>query len=332
MTNRIPGAESWRAPAGLALLLVGVFVALVVASPVLGRYWPLLLLSTIAALPFLQRERQDPRLLPLRSPAVDDGDRADLAGRDLLVGPALRASAVSLPKVAAVKGENEDAYRIDTERGHLAVADGASSSFRAAEWARMLCATFVEEEPLRRARSDSWIAQATAAFRDGTQQPSEWWSTEAAHRGAHAAFVGLGVIQGERDLVWRATAIGDCVLVHLRTAADGREPVVTAFPIAHSAAFPVNPMLLSSVADGPPPVGYIEGTAALGDVWLLMSDELARWALRGHEAGDPLWSLLSRGGEPEIAAAARTARAAGVMADDDLTVVRCELVEVDMRC
>ena len=90
-------------------------------------------------------------------------------------------------------------------------------------------------------------------------------------------------------------------------------------------------MLLSSVADGPPPVGYLEGTAAPGDVWLLMSDELARWALRGHEAGDPQWSLLATGGEPEIVAAVRAARAAGEMADDDLTVVRCELVQVDMR-
>ncbi|MGE3286155.1 MAG: hypothetical protein AB7J32_08640 [Pseudonocardia sp.] len=331
MTNHISRARSWWAPAGLAVLLVGVFVALVVASPVLGRYWPLLLLSTIAALPFLQRDRQAPRPLPLRSPAVDDGDRSDVAGREPVAGPALRASAVSLPKAAAVKGENDDAYRIDAERGHLAVADGASSSFRAADWARLLCATFVEDGPLRRAPSDSWITKATTAFRDGTQQPSEWWSTEAAHRGAHAAFVGLGVIQRERDLIWRATAIGDCVLVHLRTAADGREPVVTAFPIAHSAAFPVNPMLLSSVADGPPPVGYLEGTAALGDVWLLMSDELARWALRGHEAGDPPWSLLAAGGEPEIVAAVRSARAAGEMADDDLTVVRCELVQVDMR-
>jgi hypothetical protein len=307
------------------VVLIAIFVIAIAAQPRVRPYWPLLVLAAAAAaLPFLlvdNRLRSQP--LPLHVAHVGDGAR--------LAVPSLRASAISLPKAAARGDENDDAVGLDVDEGYVAIADGASSSFRAAEWARLLCATFVEQRALDELPSSSWLAKANAAFRESGrtdgEQGMDWWSSEAAERGAHAAFVGLAVLREDERLRWRAAAVGDSVLVHLRTPAQGQPPIVTAFPLAHSAAFPQNPTLLSSAAVEPPAVAYIEGQAAIGDVWLLMTDELARWALRGDERGEPRWVLLTRGTPAELADVVAAARAANAVADDDMTVVRCEVVD-----
>jgi len=320
MTTVTRTARTWPAPTVIGILLVAVFIVLVVSSPVLRHYWPLLVLSaTAAALPFLLL--RETAAAPQRALSIEDVAPSDNAS----VGAAMSASGVSMPKAAAADGENDDAFGIDTEFGCIAVADGASSSYRAGEWAQMLCELFLKHRPLRAMASASWVMRATAEFQARDHQTAEWWSNEAAHRGAHAAFVGLAIVRSTEQLTWRATAVGDCVLVHIRAAAG--TPIVTPFPIAHSASFPSNPPLLSSAVETVPPVAYIEGTAQLGDVWLLMTDEIARWALRRHESGDPAWSVLVSGTDADIAAAVTGARIAGDVADDDMTVVRCQLVE-----
>lgn len=333
--------SAWSVPAALGLVVVAVFLLLVAASDTLRRNWPLLVLpaAAVAATVLL---RGSPTERPPTPPVArgdgdgtaDGGTAGDAAGADgdgevTDAGPvrpaALLASGVTVPKASATGGENEDAYAIDAGSGYLALADGASSSFRAADWARALCDTFLARRPLRGHPSTSWIGDAAAAFGEGAGPGSDWWSADAALRGAHAAFAGLAVTHTGQGLGWRATAVGDCVLVHLRQDAAG-PPIVTAFPIAHSAAFPQNPALLSSATDGHPPVASIDGVAAVGDVWLLMTDELARWALRRHEAGDAVWTELAGGSEADVRDLVTRARADEDVADDDMTVVRCEAV------
>lgn len=314
--------RAWMAPAASGSLVVAVFLALIAVNATLRQFWPLLVLSAAAtAAPFLLRgtavERNRPLpILPQRAPA-NTGQRP----------AALRVSAVTVPKASVADGENEDAFSIDARAGYAAIADGASSSFRAGEWARTLCRTFLVERPLDERVTASWIAVATAEFGAAAADTPNWWSAEASHRGAHAAFAGLAVLRSSVGLVWRATAVGDCVLAHLRPVA-GAPPIVTAFPIAHSAAFPANPALLSSAVDGHPPIASIDGAAAVGDVWLLMTDELARLTLRRHESGEPMWTALL-GDEARVRALIASARAAGEVVDDDMTVVRCEAVLAD---
>lgn len=324
----------WLAPVAVGALLVVVFVVLIAVSATLRQYWPFLVLSAAAAaVPFLvwaafttegpAAERT--RALPVAAAAQPSGPRHHRPA-------ALRGSAVTVPKASAAGGENEDAYGIDAGTGYAAVADGASSSFRAGDWAQALCTTFLARRPLDGSASTSWIADATAAFGSssdpGAATQQDWWSSDAAQRGAHAAFTGLAVLQTEQGLVWRATSVGDCVLVHLRPE-HGGPPIVTAFPIAHSAAFPQNPALLSSAVASPPPVASIDGVAAIGDVWLLMTDELARWTLRRHESGDPAWAVLAGGSAADVRALIESARSEDGVADDDMTVVRCEAVPAE---
>lgn len=318
--------KRWVVPAAAAATVVCVFVITVVASSRVRPYWPILVLAAVAAaLPFLIRDspmgRQRP--LPLHRAYATDGATSAV--------PSLRASAISLPKSTAAVGENDDAFGVDLDSGYVAVADGASSSFRAAEWARQLCAAFIHQRSLAAMPSTSWITKATASFRESAQQiageDADWWSSEAAGRGAHAAFVGMAILREEERLSWRATAVGDSVLVHLRAPAAGQTPIVTSFPLTHSAAFPQNPTLLSSVAERQPPVTYIDGASQIGDVFLLMTDELARWALRRHEEGEPAWTLLAHGTEAKLADVVAAARATHTVADDDMTIVRCEVVD-----
>ncbi|MFC4949065.1 hypothetical protein [Pseudonocardia sp. GCM10023141] len=313
--------KSWTLPAAIGILLVGLFAILLTISSTLQHYWPLLIIAaTAAAAPFLIREPVTPRRRPL--PIFTPRTAAD----ETLGSPTLSASSVTVPKASSTGGENEDAHAIDLDSGYLAVADGASSSFRAAEWSQFLCEAFTQEQPLGTMPSQTWITNATVKFRESAPDDSDWWSNEAAERGAHAAFAGLAILRHEQRLSWRATAIGDCVLVHLRPVLTGQPPIVTAFPIAHSASFPQNPSLLSSASDGHPPVSYIEGSAQLGDTWLLMTDELARWAMRRYESGDPVWTLLSCGTDVDLTSAIAVARESGHIADDDMTIVRCEVV------
>ena len=74
-----------------------------------------------------------------------------------------------------------------------------------------------------------------------------------AERGRTRLSSVLAVLREDERLSWRATAVGDSILVHLRAPAEGQPPIVTAFPLAHSAAFPQNPTLLSSAATEPLP-------------------------------------------------------------------------------
>jgi hypothetical protein len=324
--SSVPVTRTWRAPVGIGIVVVVVFAVLITVNATLRQYWPFLLLSAAAAaIPFLLRSPAAERRRPL--PVTEQPGASTPA--DLAAAVALRASAVTAAKASAVGGENEDACAFDEDTGYVAVADGASSSFRAGDWARTLCDAFVAGRPLDGAGSTSWIGAATEAFgrltSSGDQGGADWWSADAAQRGAHAAFVGLAVLHDGHGLVWRATAVGDCVLVHLRPDGDG-PPIVTAFPIDHSASFPQNPALLSSAVDGRPPVRSIDGAAALGDAWLLMTDELARWALRCHEGGEPVWATLAGGSDADVRALIRRARATAGVADDDMTVVRCAAV------
>ena len=316
-------ARTWWAPAGIGLVVVAVFVVLVTVSPTLRQYWPFLVLSAaVAAIPFLLRSPAPERRRPL---PVASGSAAASVPVERPGEVALRASAVSVPKVSAAAGENEDAHAIDAATGYVAVADGASASFRAADWAQALCASFLAQRPLDGPGSSSWIGAATTAFGRVASDGADWWSADAAQRGAHAAFIGLAVQHVEQGLIWRATAVGDCVLVHLRPDGDG-PPIVTAFPIDHSASFPQNPALLSSAVDAHPPVRSIDGTASVGDAWLLMSDEIARWALRRYEGGEPVWAVLARGSDAQVRALIDRARSDAGVADDDMTVLRCEAV------
>jgi hypothetical protein len=226
---------------------------------------------------------------------------------------------------------SEDAYAVDAAAGLVALADGASSAWRAGDWAAALVAAWTASPP-RRARGGHvpsfarWVADArrdfTAADRAGAQ--GEWFTEAAAERGAHAALLALalGGLDGRRPR-WRATAVGDVCCFHVR---DDRLEV--AVPLDDPARFTSHPDLLSSLPEAvvPGPV-VAEGGLRTGDMLVLATDALAAFLLRLDAAGEPVWPVVRRIDTARFGALVAQGIAAGLLERDDATLVRIVLEE-----
>ncbi|GAA4819940.1 hypothetical protein ACFQ0K_13495 [Nocardioides caeni] len=250
------------------------------------------------------------------------------AGSEVLVPLSTLASS-SLPKEGASAEENDDAGAAGP-LGVAAVADGASSSFDAGAWARTLVRRWLEAPPaVTPTAVAAWALEcaasyaterATRAGADGSG--SSWWQAEAGQKAAHATFLGLRVVRTSDGLVWRAVAVGDALVLHLRRAATGFQ-VVSGFPYEASSAASGAPLLLASDAAETrslPSLRTVEGPAEPEDVWLLATDEVARWALAADEAGEPIWEVLATGGKA-FERAVSDARVARSVVNDDMTCV-----------
>jgi len=201
--------------------------------------------------------------------------------------PPLRWRLLSAPKRGHKLDEYEDAAVGDGGRGRFAVADGATESAFAGDWARILTETFVREPAFERPWSD-WLPGPRGRWIEavgGRELP--WYLEEKFHQGAFATLLGLEVTAAPPGWEWRAVAIGDCCLFHVR----GAELVCT-FPMESSTDFNTTPALLSSRPGSPAPDQRARGRARAGDRFLLASDALAQWALRRHEERRGAWAEL----------------------------------------
>ncbi|MEI2714766.1 MAG: hypothetical protein V9G04_17990 [Nocardioides sp.] len=226
----------------------------------------------------------------------------------------------TVAKEGSAPDENDDAAAIDRAGRWAAVSDGASSSFRAGEWSRHLCDSFVAAPPpADNTAVEAWLGRVVASFPEA-ENVEGWWGDSANGLESHATFVGVTLMESESGPRWRAVAVGDSIVVHLRPGVGALE-LLTSFPIAASGGFEFAPELLRSGAQDPPPLRSIEGRMRSGDCWLLMSDELGHWALAAHEAGAPVWQLLLSRDGAAITERIGEARRAGTIQNDDMTLV-----------
>ncbi|MDX1530537.1 MAG: protein phosphatase 2C domain-containing protein [Rhodothermales bacterium] len=214
----------------------------------------------------------------------------------------------ALPKAGHRPEEYEDAAAGPVTRSgavYAAVADGATESAFAGAWAQALAEAWVEEGAV-----DVAVRRARAAFnrRVEARTPALAWYAEAkVAEGAHATLLGVAV---ERDGQYRATAVGDCCLFHLRE--DGLH---RAWPLDAPGAFSNVPALLSSRADATTPdQESTGGRVEPGDRLLLATDALAAYLL----GADPTAAV---GLDADaVAAFVERARRDG-MKNDDVTLV-----------
>ncbi|HKA06230.1 MAG TPA: protein phosphatase 2C domain-containing protein [Gemmataceae bacterium] len=188
----------------------------------------------------------------------------------------LRWRSFLVPKAGHSAEECEDAIDGDPEAGRFAVADGASESYTAGEWARYLVGAYV-----RPPEGTDWFAAA----REGWQQEIgsaalSWYAEDKLARGAHATFLGLSVHASGDQVEWEAIAVGDACLFVL---SPGVRPV--AFPIARSSDFTSAPVLVSSRGAWP---GWRteRGTLRPGETLLLATDALAQFLLKSSDEGE----------------------------------------------
>ena len=240
--------------------------------------------------------------------------------------PTVHSRTLAVPKAGAEADEYEDAAHTRADGGPVraAVADGATESIFAADWARILVQA-VTRGPITPAALREGIPdwrRAWAARRDEQAATAPWYVQAKADDGAFATLLGLEV---HADGRWRAAAVGDCVLFHLRGAQLERS-----WPVSAPDAFTDRPALLCSrphpEASVPERLRTTSGEWRRGDAFLLATDAVAAWLLRAHE--QPEASLTpaaartwSAGAFREAVAAARTD---GTLRNDDSTLLVLE--------
>jgi hypothetical protein len=185
--------------------------------------------------------------------------------------PVLRWSVFTLPKEGHSPEEYEDAFA--GKGGRFALADGASESSFACEWANLLVEGFVASG--ESVIAPSWLnplRQRWAAQVDGLEL--EWYGEEKRRLGAFATFLGLIVKKPRqaKEGQWKALAVGDSCLFQVR-----QDRLLRAFPVRRSGDFGNRPPLLGSRCPaGRQAQAQVRfGKWERGDRFFLMTDALA---------------------------------------------------------
>jgi hypothetical protein len=232
--------------------------------------------------------------------------------------------------------EYEDASAADPQTGRFALADGATETFSAALWARLLVDDFVEDASGAlddwRTRlpklQDQWYATVWPPVSLLPVQ-RQWAVEERVKQGAFATFLGVVLTYSGEIPQWEAVAVGDACLFHTRGST-----LFSAFPLDQSGKFNNTPPLLGSRM----PLERIrkidplriQASGLAGDRLWMMTDALAKWCLSEHEQGGDPWqeidSLLSHP-EPEsrFAAWIEELRSSRSLYNDDVTLLLISL-------
>jgi hypothetical protein len=232
--------------------------------------------------------------------------------------------AFSCQKAGNARTEYEDAWAIrgsdSPTRCRVAVADGATESSYSALWANLLVESFARGRFNGPDFFEDLGAIRRLWWRKIRSRPLAWYAAEKARKGAYAAFVGASLNAVNR--AWRAVAIGDCCLLHVRDM-----QLVQAFPLTRSEEFGSSPFLVGSVKkvdDDPlPHVRVAEGVLGANDTLFFASDALSAWLLRRSEKGEPAWEAIGTGihTQEDFELLVAQAREDGTR-NDDMTLVR----------
>ena len=229
--------------------------------------------------------------------------------------------------IFAAAGADDPAY------GRFIVLDGASRSYEARRWVDLLISSFMPPAPdggagalpeLETRSLTSWVREMQDGWRSQLPTTFDYIEQRKISRGALATFLGgelLGL--GGPAPSWRAAALGDTVLFHVRA---GR--LLTQFPPLRSADFGMAPEGISTQRDRLGEVSdqmlFQQGSLAVGDTLFAATDAFAKWMIEGTERRDKaLWPLL--GSLTHHAVFTRLVaeqRKAGALEDDDVTLMR----------
>lgn len=207
-----------------------------------------------------------------------------------------------LPKFGNERADYEDAFApkingtIDQPSLSLAIADGASESSFASDWAKMLTRTFVKEpftniEALQ-VRTEM-LSRRWQSFVN--RRPLPWFAEEKARLGAFSTLLGLKLTSSFNSTYeegsWSAIAIGDSCLFQIRN-----ENLICSFPISDVSEFGNTPRLLSTnLTRNFQLWEFVKTHTAdwkVGDIFLLATDALACWFLYEHKHNERPWNIL----------------------------------------
>lgn len=250
----------------------------------------------------------------------------------------MTAFTLRAPKRGNTERECEDAGRVTGAEVVLAaVADGASESLLAGQWADLLTASLLdhagEDAAVLRDRDrfaaaladagrawQAWLADYVAA-READGRPIAWYEQPKLDRGPHATVLAARFAADR----WDAAALGDSCLFHVRD-----ERLECAFPLDHAEHFDNSPPLVNALNQDTDllarHVRTASGRTRPGDAFFLCTDAVAEWFLREAARGGRPWRVL-RGFAADhdgFAAWLDTVRREGLMRNDDVTVVHVD--------
>ena len=232
-----------------------------------------------------------------------------------------------LPKLDHQASECEDFIAADTQTCRFAVTDGATEAFDARNWARRLAQNWVQtQSALTAAEFREWVAAEGRELHDSWNGLSlSWYSEEKARTGSFAALVGVELDLNSESPSWKSIALGDSCLIHCRARS-----VLKSFPLSRSECFTSTPVLVASdslVHEGSMnSVAIDSGNCNNGDVLLLLSDAIACWFLERFEKNDLDPDELFERNDDELKQFFDEERRTGRMRNDDLAVLRIELI------
>ncbi len=274
----------------------------------------------------------------------------------------MRASLIGYwaAKEGSSAAEYEDALRAlpgaaDEVPGNwvaVAVADGATESLLARQWAAMtadefavariaVCdASLFAETAL--ALSARWPAVVASYIveREKAGRPLRWYERPGLEKGAFATLLALQVNVDDAPADdaeplaqpgiprvigdWRSAALDDTCLFHIR---DGR--LQAAFPLDQSYSFNTSPALLGSCDSDPEVIAnhvrFAEGTMGEGDDFFVCTDAMAAWFLACVEDGGGPWEALRDFTEIGFAEWVSEARRTGGLHNDDVPLVHVDI-------
>jgi hypothetical protein len=212
---------------------------------------------------------------------------------------------------------NEDYYRPTRHvpNGPLVVSDGASESYDARTWSRLLVSRY-----RKRPRFDAaWIAQATARYAAYRTSSTLSWSKQAAfERGSFATLLALHLARdfSRADIL----AVGDSLAVF---GIDG--VICNSFPYTSPDRFSERPLLISTLSDRN--CGLLQDMDRFWTSWTLstdstlmaMTDALGAWLLTEPTSRFPI--LASMRSRRDFAELIETERIARRLRRDDATLL-----------
>ncbi len=229
------------------------------------------------------------------------------------------------PKLDSPPDENEDYLAVDIGRGRFVVSDGAGSSFAAGTWSRALCESLVAATDPVGSDDDLYasIGAAAVEWKLSVTAPDEvpWWAQEGIRNGAFATVLVVQLVADGARRLWKAVAIGDSCVIHLRRHHDAWQ-LLSSFPIDRADEFTSSPPLVSSnTSTARLDARRAHGETDPGDVLLLVTDAVGEWLLGSPDRLD----LACSADTDRLAGMFDESRRTRAMANDDATLIRLSL-------
>jgi len=224
----------------------------------------------------------------------------------------------------------------DPQSARFVVADGATETYESRLWVCQLVGSFLSSDQpgaatwpdIERASMTAWFESLQEQWRVTAPAPADYIEEEKMRQGTLATFVGGQILGLDTSTpIWRAVALGDSVLFHVR---DGH--LVEHFPRYRSRDFDSAPDGIGTLPDWLARMSeqmmFRQGQLAPGDTIYAATDAFAKWMITCLEKGDKaLWPVLDGLIHPvDFSLLVATQRRAMAMKDDDVTLMRIRLL------